>query len=621
MRGFVIGVDGGGTKTEAVVVDSEGRILGRGHGGASNPYLVGWTNTMAEIRTAVINAASDAGIDVTQAAAITLALAGVDRPAERKTLWRLAHVAWPQIPVRVENDALAALVGGTGTKYGIVVIAGTGMIAYGVNSEGTEARAGGWGRHVDRGSAYAIGIEAIRAVLAGVDGTGMATCLTDSLLKHLGMITAEDLLPWVHEHADQTEKIAKLAPLVIACAQDGDTVAADILAQGADALAHAAWTVARHLNLDKGPFPIVLTGGLLHNHPFFWNVVTQAIQTRLPSTTPTPPAHSAAVGAAYLAWEYIGHTIVLEHSMPPEGERVWATEQPNVLTRHLDMRTPLEIVGLMHVEDKRAVHTIHPALPTIAAAVEAIVPRMLRGGRLIYIGAGTPGRLGIVDASECPPTFGVSPERVIGIIAGGKEALFSAQEGAEDDEPAGRQDIASLGIGELDTVVGLSASGRTPYVIGALQEARARGALTIAIVCNAQTPMDSEAELVIHLPVGPEVIAGSTRLKAGTAQKLVLNMLSTAVMVHMGKVYDNLMVDVQPANQKLRTRAQRILATACGIDEEAAREALERSNWNVKVALVSTLLECSPEEARTRLQEANGHVRVALQPSQEQTRP
>jgi N-acetylmuramic acid 6-phosphate etherase len=273
----------------------------------------------------------------------------------------------------------------------------------------------------------------------------------------------------------------------------------------------------------------------------------------------------------------------------------------------------LELVGSMHVADQQAVAAVRPTLPAIAAVVDAVAERMRQRGRLIYIGAGTSGRLGILDASECPPTFNVDPNRVVGVIAGGPDAVAASIEGAEDETESGATALSRLDVGPQDSVVGIAASGRTPYVIGALAEAQRRGALSVALVCNLPAPMAAHADHVIAPLVGPEIVTGSTRLKAGTAQKLVLNMLSTAVMVRLGKTYGNLMVDVQQSNAKLRKRAERIVAQACDISAAEARIALDDCRGDIKVAIVTTLADCSPEAARQRLEQAAGSVRQALQ--------
>jgi N-acetylmuramic acid 6-phosphate etherase len=288
------------------------------------------------------------------------------------------------------------------------------------------------------------------------------------------------------------------------------------------------------------------------------------------------------------------------------------TEERNPLTRDIDTLPTLDMLTLINAEDQKVALSVRRELANIAAAVDAITLRMQRGGRLIYIGAGTSGRLGVLDASECPPTFGTLPELVVGLLAGGSDGLTSAVEGAEDDHDGGAEAIAGLKVEANDSVIGIAASGRTPYAIGGLQEAQRRGALTVSIVCNRPAPLEEFAQIGIAPIVGPEVLAGSTRLKSGTAQKMVLNMISTAVMIRLGKTYSNLMVDVQPTNIKLRQRARRIVAEATGLDLAQATEILFTCNGEVKTAIVAALAGISPEQARTRLQETGGFVRKAI---------
>ena len=288
------------------------------------------------------------------------------------------------------------------------------------------------------------------------------------------------------------------------------------------------------------------------------------------------------------------------------------TEDRNPLTRNIDTLPTLDMLTLINAEDQKVALIVHDELPSIAVAVDAITVRMQRGGRLIYIGAGTSGRLGVLDASECPPTFGTPSDLVVGLIAGGTAALTEAVEGAEDDQEGGAGEIVKLNVNENDCVIGIAASGRTPYAIGGLQEAKKRGALTVSIACNRPSSLEELAEIGIALVVGPEVVSGSTRLKAGTAQKMVLNMISTAVMIRLGKTYSNLMVDVQPTNAKLRQRALRIVAEATGLNMQRATEILSACNGEVKTAIVATLAGVSPEIARIRLHETGGYVRKAI---------
>jgi N-acetylmuramic acid 6-phosphate etherase len=267
----------------------------------------------------------------------------------------------------------------------------------------------------------------------------------------------------------------------------------------------------------------------------------------------------------------------------------------------------------MNSEDARVPEAVRKVLPQIARAVEVITERLQKGGRLIYMGAGTSGRLGVLDAAECPPTFNTSPDQVLGLIAGGPNAMVNAAEAAEDDPELGRRDAIQINLDKNDALVGLAASGRTPYVIGALQYAREVGAAALAVTCNSPSALEEVADITIAPVTGPEVLAGSTRLKAGSAQKMVLNMLSTATMVRLGKTYGNLMVDMRPTNAKLRRRAARIVAEATGQDEVSALEALEQCGGETRTAIVALLAGVSPPEARERLRQAGGFVRRAIQ--------
>ncbi|GAA1711098.1 N-acetylmuramic acid 6-phosphate etherase [Propioniferax innocua] len=287
---------------------------------------------------------------------------------------------------------------------------------------------------------------------------------------------------------------------------------------------------------------------------------------------------------------------------------VGTTERRNPATQNLD-RLPLPaLLRTMNDEDHRVPNAVAAALPAIADATELIVDSLRTGGRLIYTGAGTSGRLGVLDAAECVPTFGTSPEQVVGLIAGGPEAMFRAIEGAEDSPTQGAQDLADIDVDQRDTVVGIAASGRTPYVLGALEHARSVGASTVAVSCNPDSAIGRLAQIAIEVDNGPEVLTGSTRMKAGTSQKIILNMLSTAAMVRLGKVYGNLMVDVVPTNAKLRERAVRIVTEATQCSDADARAALEASDNHAKTAIVMLLCNVDADTARQRLAAADGFV-------------
>ena len=289
-----------------------------------------------------------------------------------------------------------------------------------------------------------------------------------------------------------------------------------------------------------------------------------------------------------------------------------STETRNQNTMNLDIMSPLEVVTVMNQEDAKVPAAITPALPNIAQCVTWAIASIEAGGRIIYMGAGTSGRLGVLDAVECPPTFGVAPEVVVGLIAGGEKAFVKAVEGAEDSRELGRQDLIDINLQKRDIVIGIAASGRTPYVLGGLAYAQEVGCHTVGISCNPGSAVGAAAELAIEVVPGPECLTGSTRLKSGTCQKLILNMISTATMVGCGKAYQNLMVDVMQTNEKLVVRAQNIVMEATGCDRETAAEKIGIAGGNAKTAITMILADCGLEEAKERLARAKGHVREAI---------
>jgi N-acetylmuramic acid 6-phosphate etherase len=288
------------------------------------------------------------------------------------------------------------------------------------------------------------------------------------------------------------------------------------------------------------------------------------------------------------------------------------TEQTNPASAGIDEMTPTEALRIINAEDRKVAEAVEKEIPAIARAVESIAEAFRRGGRLFYIGAGTSGRLGVLDAAECPPTFGVPPGMVEGIVAGGEPALSGATEATEDDAVAGARDLEARGFTAADVLVGITASGRTPYVLGAVAAARAMGAVTAGISCTPDSELASAVDIPITPLTGPEVVAGSTRMKAGTAQKLVLNMLSTGAFLRMGYVYGNLMVNVQPANAKLADRATRIVAQAANVSYEQARDSLVQAGNSVRAAIVMLKTGAAREEAERRLAAAGGNIAGAL---------
>jgi N-acetylmuramic acid 6-phosphate etherase len=389
--------------------------------------------------------------------------------------------------------------------------------------------------------------------------------------------------------------------------------------------------------LPQLPQELILSGGGAHNP-----VIRARLEAHLPSTRIVcsdqlgiPMQAKEALAFAVLAYEtwhqrpgnlpaatgashpvLLGQITLAPHPIQKATEAGAAmatlTEAVHPATLEIDRFSPLEIVEVMNAEDSKIAAAVAAEKQQIAAAIEKIAERMRRGGRLIYIGAGTSGRLGVLDASECPPTFNTDPGQVLGVIAGGETAIRTAVEGAEDSPTLGTDAIQAIGVTPEDCIVGIAASGQTPYVVAALQEAKRLGALTISLTCNQPSPLASMADITIAPLVGAEVIMGSTRLKAGTAQKMVLNMLSTGVMIQLGKTFGNLMVDLQATNTKLKNRCRRILEIATGLDPGQAQAMLDRCHGNVKVALIATLATISPETASQFLERAEGSVRQAL---------
>lgn len=299
---------------------------------------------------------------------------------------------------------------------------------------------------------------------------------------------------------------------------------------------------------------------------------------------------------------------------PRAGGAVWSTERPNPRTADLDRLSTVDMVRALHAEDHVAVTAVDAVLSEVARAADLMAAAYRAGGRWLFVGAGTSGRIALAEAAECPPTFGTPPERVIAVMAGGAGALARAAEGAEDDEAAAVRDLDAIGLGAGDVVVGLAASGRTPYVLAAVNRGRAVGAVTVGITAVPGSALCGRVDVAIAPDTGPEAVLGSTRLKAGTAQKLVTNMLTTAAMVRLGRVYKNLMVDMQATNEKLRARAVRLVVLATDADPDVAREALAQAGGNVKQAIVQVALGVGRDEAARLLADSEGHLRPIVEP-------
>jgi N-acetylmuramic acid 6-phosphate etherase len=486
--------------------------------------------------------------------------------------------------VAVTSDAVIAHAGALNGEPGVVLVVGTGVVALAIGADGALRTADGWGPWLgDEGGGAWIGAAGLRAALRAHDGRGPSTTLLDAARARFGAPQS-----WPAQLTGAAA-LASFAPDVLAA--QGDAAALAIVSAAAEALAATARAA--------GNGPVAMVGGLA--------AVLEGVDVLREQLDLVPAAGDALDGALRLGAIHEPHVIRVQAALKtlvPQGLDALATEAARPDLDDLDARPIGEVVALLVAAEGEAHGAVAAAVPGIAAAAEAIAERLESGGRLIYAGAGTPGRLGVLDAAECGPTF--DTDLVRGVIAGGPAALTEAIEGAEDAfDPADLADLTAA-----DALVGITASGRTPYVLGALEHARAAGALTVAIVNNPGS--EASADLVIELLTGPEVLAGSTRLTAGTAQKVVLNALSTSVMIALGKAYGPRMVDVRPTSAKLRRRAVRIVRDAAGVDEEAAAAALAAAGGHAKTAIVALLAGVDAAEAAVRLDRARGRVRDAL---------
>jgi N-acetylmuramic acid 6-phosphate etherase len=464
---------------------------------------------------------------------------------------------------------------------------------------------GGWGHILgDKGSGFEIGLRALKAVVHYFDRDGEWSGLGQRILRSLQLNEPNDLIDWA-QNASKPD-IAAIAVDVFEAASQRDKIAADILAGAAETLAKDAAACARRLVRPGTPVLFVLAGSVLLKQPRFARQVSEQLRSLWPGALVAPLKRQSVWGAVELARQVLKSsfpTVQTKSSgrvkSPPQCRHFAAKEEPGMrsallspteqrhpLSMNLDKLPVSRAIALMLGEDAKIPEAILAARTKIARAVALIVRAFRRGGRLFYVGAGTSGRLGVLDASECPPTFRTPPEMVQGIMAGGHRALWEAVEGAEDDAAAGGRAVEFRGVGRRDTVIGISASGRTPFVRGALTEAKRRGAVTILLYFNPrlEIPRTDRPDFLIAPDIGPEVLTGSTRLKAGTATKLILNIFTTLAMVRLGKVLGNLMIDVKPSNAKLRDRATRIVRELTGVDYEAARAALEKTGWKIKSA-------------------------------------
>jgi len=586
----ILGVEGGGTKTAWVLVETvlganasawEFRVLEQGKLPASNFRLTS-PERLRAILTELPKQIDRAGVF----------LAGCGTEEDRCALKQMCLEIWPNAKIVTGSDRDSGLAAALDQGDGIVVNAGSGSSVTGRRGERIE-RAGGWGHILgDAGGGYFLSIHALRLVLREHDLGRSEMDFTAKILRVLSLNNLDELVRWV-QTADKME-LAMLAPVVFEAATGGDGRMMEIIEEGARVLCEYSEAVASRLHLLAPK--VVLIGGLFQRDSIYTHAFRRRLKKNLPDARVTTAERAPELGAAWLAAELGDHITVREKLARGEIDSLAAalTEQRNPRSENLEKLSPREVVQLFVDEEKFVQDALRDAAADLTRAIEIVAEALRNGGRLFYIGAGSSGRIGVLDASEIPPTFGAPPDLVQGVIAGGVTALHRSAEAVEDDETAGALAMQRRGVKDRDVVVGITASGRTPFVLGALSRAKSSGAKTILLTCNPAVAGGADAgrhrsptpattiDLVISLEVGPELLTGSTRLKAGTATKVALNIISTGAMVVLGKVRGNLMIDLHTTSTKLRDRAVRVVAEFTQSDYETARQKLEASGWNLR---------------------------------------
>jgi len=589
----ILGVEGGGTKTAWALVEvpaaegadpgSQWIILDHGKLPPSNLRLT-TPERLREILAGLPGEVDRAGVF----------LAGCGTEEDRGSLALICKDVWPNAKIVTGSDRDSGLAAALEHADGIVVNAGSGSSVTGRRDDRIE-RAGGWGHILgDTGGGYFLSIEALRLILREHDLHCGEMQFTAKILHALSLNNLDELVRWA-QTADKNE-IAMLSPVVFEAAAGGDAAVKEIIEEGAGVLCEYTEAVASRLHLLAPK--VALMGGLFHRDSIYTHAFRRRLKKNLPDARVTIAERPPELGAAWLAAETRDPVVFQPKLSEREIEHLASalTEQRNPHSESLEKMSLRELVELFVDEEKFVEEALRGATPDIAKAVEIVAESLRTGGRLFYVGAGSSGRIGVLDASEIPPTFGVSPDLVQGIIAGGSTALYRSVEGAEDEESAGALALRERGIKNSDVIIGITASGRTPFVLGALACAKSLGAKTILLTCNPlcnPRPVDgssdsrqgrgcSSVDLVIGLAVGPEVLTGSTRLKAGTATKVALNIVSTGAMVALGKVRGNLMIDLHTTSAKLRDRAVRVVAELAQCDYDSARRQLESADWNLR---------------------------------------
>lgn len=587
-----LGIEGGATRTTAVLLSETGEVLDQKVDRPCNLRL----NTDLDILHVLKNFKLGFVKDPTAVGAF---LAGCRTRADKLRMLRLLRKIWPRARLTAGSDTLSALEAALHESDGIVVICGTGSIVR-ARRHGQSIKVGGWG-HIggDDGSGYWLGRRFLRRIFRSYDETGKTDSLTQSVLRFVHLNTIDELVKWSMD-ASKFEIASLTKPLF---RHHRHPAIRRILKEACDLLADQTLAAAKKSGFIRlKRFPIAINPGLAKHQPAFFKILKQTLQREIPKADIFLSETEGSIGAARLALKtaatmgahrnHRNQQVKIPHAVShtPSPDRqlsVALTEQRNPRTMDLDRRSIPSLVQMMLNEETRTIPAIRTQARSIVRAIEWVVSSFKKKGRLFYIGAGTSGRVGVLDASECPPTYGVDPEMVQGIVAGGYKALYQSMEAVEDDANDGRTTVRDRGVSAKDVLIGITASGSTPFVLGALEEANKRGAKTILITFNpkAAFSIPNPQFLKIAIPTGPEVVTGSTRLKAGTATKLVLNMLTTISMIRLGKVKSNFMINLEPTCLKLHDRAARIYSALKKIPYINAVKKLESHQWNLKKLL------------------------------------
>ena len=571
----ILGVEGGGTKTAWVLVERDAdslRVIDQGKLPPSNFRLV----SPERLRAIFEQMPADAN-------RVGMFLAGCATEEDRGLLTKLCAEVWPKAKIIAGSDRDSGLAAALGRGDGIAVNAGTGASVTGRRGDRIE-KAGGWGHILgDAGGGYFLSLQALRFILREYDLHRGEAQFTAAILRALSLNSRDELVRWAHT-ADKMD-VAGLAPVVFECAMNGDESVMKLVDEAAGVLSEYTAAVATRLGLLAPK--VVLLGGLFQRDGVYVHAFKRKMKKNLSDARVAMSEQSPELGAAWLASQMEERATVAIAARGDESASLAraSTEQRNPRSETLEKLSARELVELFVEEESFVQEALRKESGSLARAIEMVTKSLRDGGRLFYVGAGTSGRLAVLDASEIPPTFSAPPDKVQGIIAGGATALSRSVEGAEDERGGGALAIEERGVTGADVVCGITASGRAPFVVGALAEAKKRGASTILLTCNPERDRLAGCDLEIDLPTGPELLTGSTRLKAGTATKIALNMISTGAMIGLGKVRGNLMIDLTISNTKLRDRAIRLVSELAKCDASEATERLETHHWNVRAAL------------------------------------